>query len=249
MEETIITNEELVETVPVADTPIEIAEVAEIIAEATAEVALVAAVAPVADPAFKPRYNKENHRGANNKGGKGGARGGRPRAPREKPEFDSKMVSIRRVTRVVSGGRRFALSVALIAGDRNGRVGLGTGKAADTQVAIEKAMKQAKKNMIHLKLTKGKSIPHDVEEKYNSSRVMLMPNGGRGLIAGSSARVILNLAGVNDVTSKFFSCTKNKLNNARATMKALEKFAYAYGEAPVKATKMVEVPEVKVENK
>lgn len=223
MEETIITNEEVVEVTPVVDTPTE-------------------AVEPAAEAGFKPRYNKENHRGAAK--GKGGARGGRPRAPREKPEFDSKMVSIRRVTRVVSGGRRFALSVALIAGDRNGRVGLGTGKAADTQVAIEKAMKQAKKNMIHLKLTKGKSIPHDVEEKYNSSRVMLMPNGGRGLIAGSSARVILNLAGVNDVTTKFFSGTKNKLNNARATMKALEKFAYAYGEAPVKATKMVEAKDL-----
>lgn len=245
MDETIITNEEVVEVTPVVEAPVEVAEVAPV-AEVVAEVAAVAA--PVAE-AFKPRYNKENHRGAAKGGAKGGARGGRPRAPREKPEFDSKMVSIRRVTRVVSGGRRFALSVALIAGDRNGRVGLGTGKAADTQVAIEKAMKQAKKNMIHLRLTKGKSIPHDVEEKYNSSRVMLMPNGGRGLIAGSSARVILNLAGVNDVTTKFFSCTKNKLNNARATMKALEKFAYAYGEAPVKAVKMIETVEAKVESK
>lgn len=236
MEETIITNEEVVEVSPIIDTPVDIAEVAN-----------VASIAPVvAEVVQKSRFNKDNR----NAKGKGGARGGRARAPREKPEFDSKMVSIRRVTRVVSGGRRFALSVALIAGDRNGRVGLGTGKAADTQVAIEKAMKQAKKNMIHLKLTKGKSIPHDVEEKYNSSRVMLMPNGGRGLIAGSSARVILNLAGINDVTTKFFSGTKNKLNNARATMKALEKFAYAYGEAPVKATKMVEVvEESKVEAK
>ena len=178
-----------------------------------------------------------------NAGGKGkqGGRGGRPpRAPREKPEFDSKTISIRRVTRVVSGGRRFALSVAIVAGDRNGRIGLGTGKAADTQVAIEKALKAAKRNMMHLKLSKLKSLPHDVQATYSSSEVMIMPNKGRGLIAGSSARAILSLAGVNNVTAKFYSGTKNKLNNARATMKALSEIAYAYDEAPVQATKVGE---------
>ena len=103
-------------------------------------------------------------------GGKGGKQGGRtggrpPRAPREKPEFDSKTISIRRVTRVVSGGRRFTLSVALVAGDRNGRIGLGTGKALDTQVAIEKALKAAKRNMITIKLSKTKSLSHDISAK------------------------------------------------------------------------------------
>ncbi len=174
--------------------------------------------------------------------------GGRPRAPREKPEFDSKTISIRRVTRVVSGGRRFSLSVALVAGDHNGRIGLGTGKAMDTQVAIEKALKAAKRNMFMLKLSKTKSLPHDVEAKFKSSVVMLMPNKGRGLIAGSSARTILALAGVNNVTAKFYSGTKNKLNNARATMKALQEIAYAHGDAPVAATKVGEstqAPETK----
>lgn len=178
-------------------------------------------------------------------GGKGGRPGGKtgsrpPRAPREKPEFDSKTISIRRVTRVVSGGRRFTLSVALVAGDRNGRIGLGTGKALDTQVAIEKALKAAKKNMFTIKLSKTKSLPHDIDAKFKSSQVMIMPNKGRGLIAGSSARTILSLAGLNDVTAKFYSGTKNKLNNARATMLALQQIAYAHGEAPVAATKMVE---------
>jgi small subunit ribosomal protein S5 len=181
-------------------------------------------------------------RGGRGQGGRNAQRGGRrdsrPRAPREKPEFDSKTISIRRVTRVVSGGRRFSLSVALVAGDRNGRIGLGTGKAMDTQVAIEKALKAAKRNMITLKLSKNKSLPHDVDAKFKSSEVMLMPNKGRGLIAGSSARTILALAGVNNVTAKFYSGTKNKLNNARATMKALATIAYAHGEAPVPATKV-----------
>lgn len=182
-------------------------------------------------------------RGGRGQGGrnahqKGGRRDSRPRAPREKPEFDSKTISIRRVTRVVSGGRRFSLSVALVAGDRNGRIGLGTGKAMDTQVAIEKALKAAKRNMVTLKLSKQKSLPHDVNAKFKSSEVMIMPNKGRGLIAGSSARTILALAGINNVTAKFYSGTKNKLNNARATMKALATLAYAHGEAPVAATKV-----------
>ncbi len=172
-------------------------------------------------------------------GGRGGSRG--PRPPREKPEFDSKTISIRRVTRVVSGGRRFTLSVALVAGDRNGRIGLGTGKALDTQVAIEKALKAAKKNMFTIKLSKAKSLSHDISAKFKSSEVMIMPNKGRGLIAGSSARTILALAGLSNVTAKFHSGTKNKLNNARATMKALQQVAYAHGEAPVAAAKIPEV--------
>jgi small subunit ribosomal protein S5 len=196
----------------------------------------------------RPERVARGIRGGGGKGGKQGGRGGRPRAPREKPEFDSKTISIRRVTRVVSGGRRFALSVALVAGDRNGRIGLGTGKALDTQVAIEKALKSAKRNMIHIKMSKTKSLRHDISAKYNSSRVMIMPNKGRGLIAGSSARSILSLAGLSNVTAKFFSGTKNKLNNARATMKALEQVAYAHGEAPVEVTKIpapVTVEEIK----
>ena len=152
-----------------------------------------------------------------------GGRGGR--APKEKPEFDSKTIDIRRVTRVVSGGRRFSLSVALAAGDGNGRIGFGTGKALDTQAAIEKAFKAAKKNMITLKLDKDNKIPYDVQVKYKSSVLWLTPNKGKGIIAGSSARTILALAGVNDVTAKFHSGTKNKMNNARATMKALSIFA------------------------
>lgn len=188
------------------------------------------------------RGNFRGGKGGKSGGGRGGSRP--PRAPREKPEFDSKTISIRRVTRVVSGGRRFTLSVAIVAGDRNGRIGLGTGKALDTQVAIEKALKAAKRNMMTIKLSKAKSLSHDIEAKFKSSSVMIMPNKGRGLIAGSSARTILSLAGLNNVTAKFYSGTKNKLNNARATMKALEQVAYAHGEAPVAVAKMSEAPTI-----
>lgn len=239
MSEEIKTTEEIVEVtpveVPVVDTP-----VAEMVTEAMPVKEVTVAVGNVA--VAHERVERGADRGARGgKGGRpGGRAGGRPRTPREKPEFDSKTISIRRVTRVVSGGRRFSLSVAIVAGDRNGRIGLGTGKALDTQVAIEKALKSAKKNMIHLRLTKNKSLLHDVTAKFKSAEVMIMPNKGRGLIAGSSARPILALAGLNDVTAKFYSGTKNKLNNARATMKALETLAYRHGEAPVAVTKIPE---------
>ncbi len=247
MEENKITKEE--EVIVEAEAAVEAQEVLpEVVAETiSAEAPIAAPIEAAKVDAVAPRDQRDARgaRNQNNRGGRPGGRGGsRPRAPREKPEFDSKMISIRRVTRVVSGGRRFSLSVALVAGDRNGRIGLGTGKAQDTQLAIEKAMKQAKRNMITLKLTKNKAIPHDVAAKYNSSTVTIMPNKGKGLIAGSSARVIFALAGVKDVTAKFNSGSKNKLNNARATMKALHEIAYAHGESPVEVTKMVEAPVV-----
>ncbi|MCU0660242.1 MAG: 30S ribosomal protein S5 [Candidatus Pacebacteria bacterium] len=169
-----------------------------------------------------------------------GARGGERRPPRAqferpKPEFDQKMLDIRRVTRVVAGGRRFSFSVALVAGDRKGSVGFGMGKSMDTSLAITKAFKSAKKNMLKLKLTKDGSIPYDVSAKYASSKVFIMPNRGRGLVAGSAVRDILNFAGIKNVTAKVNSGSKNKLNNAKATMLALSRFAVK-GVPPVSET-------------
>ena len=147
-------------------------------------------------------------------------RGGRPE--RVRPEFDQKIISIRRVTRVMAGGRRFSFSVAMVIGDKHGKVGVGIGKAGDTQLAIEKAVRDAKKNMITVSMNKEGHIPHDVHTKYASSEVMMMPAPGRGLVAGSSVRTVLEHAGVKDVTAKIFSRSKNKLNNARAAVEALK---------------------------
>ena len=155
--------------------------------------------------------------------GRGGRPGGRrPGFERAKPEFDQKMIDIRRVTRVVAGGRRFSFSVVLIIGDRKGAVGVGTGKASDTSLAIEKAFRDARKNILRLNLTKSMSIPHEVLAKYSSAEIKLIPNKGKGLLVGSSARIALDLAGVKDVTAKILSGSKNKLNIAMATMKALK---------------------------
>jgi len=148
--------------------------------------------------------------------------GDRKFAEREKPEFDHKVINVRRVARVVAGGRRFSFSVVVIAGDRKGRVGVGIGKAGDTALAIEKALNKAKKDMIKVPMTENKSIAHEVDAKFQSANVSLRPAKGRGLVAGSSVRVMLNLAGVKDVNAKISSRSKNKLNIARATIIALK---------------------------
>jgi small subunit ribosomal protein S5 len=145
------------------------------------------------------------------------------RDARVKPEFDQKIVSLRRVTRVMAGGRRFNFSVALVAGNRKGSVGFGQGKAADTPLAIEKAFRDAKKNMIKVNATKNMSIPHDVEAKYSASWVKIMPARGKGILAGSSARTVLELAGLKEIGAKLLSRSKNSANNAQATIKALKK--------------------------
>lgn len=149
-------------------------------------------------------------------------RRGAGRPERVRPEFDQKIISIRRVTRVMAGGRRFSFSVAMVIGDKKGKVGVGIGKAGDTQAAIEKAIRDAKKSMIIVPMNKESRIPHDVHTKYASSEVMIMPAPGRGLVAGSSVRTVLEHAGVKDVTAKIFSRSKNKLNNARAAVEALK---------------------------
>lgn len=139
---------------------------------------------------------------------------------RPKPEFDQKMVSIRRVTRVTSGGRRMTFAVALAIGDKKGSIGLGTGKGGDTAIAIAKALRQAKKTMFKIKTTKEMSIPHPVSAKFSSARLTMMPNKGKGTVSGSTVRDMIILAGLKNVTAKINSGSKNKLNNARAAYAA-----------------------------
>ncbi len=161
-----------------------------------------------------------------NRGGREFKKNSRKGAPRRearvKPEFDQKLIGIRRVTRVVTGGRRFSFSVGVVIGDHKGRVGVGMGKAGDTPVAIDKAVRDARKNMIKVNLTKHGSVPHDVKAKFSGSQVLIMRAPGKGVLAGSSARVVLEMAGIKEVSAKFFSRSKNKINNAKATIKALQ---------------------------
>jgi small subunit ribosomal protein S5 len=180
------------------------------------EIKIEAAAAPTAPaqaeaPAREQREFRKNSRKAPPR-----------REARVKPEFDQKIIDIRRVTRVVTGGRRFAFSVAVVIGDRKGRVGVGLGKAGDTPVAIDKAVRDARKNMIKVHLTKNGSVPHDADAKYSSSRVLIMRAPGKGVLAGSSVRTVLEFAGIKEVSAKIFTRSKNKLNNAKAAVKALQ---------------------------
>ncbi|MFA6386797.1 MAG: hypothetical protein WCW04_03475, partial [Candidatus Paceibacterota bacterium] len=129
--------------------------------------------------AGSPRGNGGGYRGNNNNNKReGGDHKPRTFFERPKPEFDQKMVSIRRVTRVVAGGRRMTFAVALAIGDKKGSIGLGTGKGGDTSLAIAKALRQAKKNMFKIKMTKENSIPYQVAAKFSSSKLTMMPNRG-----------------------------------------------------------------------
>lgn len=105
-------------------------------------------------------------------------------------------------------------------------VGVGQGKASDTPLAIEKAFRDAKKNMIKVNTTKDMSIPHDVEAKYASSRVKIMPAKGKGIQAGSSVRTVFELAGLREISSKLLSRSKNTTNNAYAAIEALKKLSH-----------------------
>ena len=151
---------------------------------------------------------------------------------RPKPEFEQKIINISRVTRVVKGGRRLSFRVDMVIGDKKGRVGLGTGKATDTSLAIQKAFNQARKNLLYLKLTNNKSIPHEVEAKVTSSKVYMMPNKERGLVVGSTMRNVLEFAGITDVTGRVMSRSKNKLNIAKAAIEALRVFDLPLEERP-----------------
>lgn len=156
--------------------------------------------------------------------GKGRDRGGRGRPPKEKSEFDQQVIDLARVTRVTKGGKQMSFRACVAIGDRRGRVGFGMEKGPDVQIAVEKAIHQAKKNMIRVPLV-GETIPHRVEAKYKAARVMIKPAPpGSGIIAGSSVRSLLELAGVPNASAKILTKTANKVTNLKAGFAALQKF-------------------------
>lgn len=140
-----------------------------------------------------------------------------------KDEFESKLLDLARVTRVTGGGKRLRFRAVIIAGNKKGKIGIGIDKGRDVSQAVEKATRSAKKNLIEVIITEG-TIPHEVIAKAGPAVVMLKPQKtGRGLVAGGVVRAICELAGVKNISSKILSGSKNKLNNARATMEALKK--------------------------
>ena len=135
-------------------------------------------------------------------------------------EFEEVVVNIGRVTKVVKGGRRFRFNALMIVGNKKGQVGYGFGKAKEVPDAIKKALEDAFKNLVTVDL-KGTTIAHDIEVKYNASKIILKPaKEGTGVKAGGAARPVLELAGIKDILSKQLGST-NSSNVVRATVKAL----------------------------
>lgn len=152
--------------------------------------------------------------------GRGRAGVGRDR-PRD--EFQTKLLDLARVTRVTGGGKRMSFRATVVAGDKKGKIGIGIDKGKDVSQAIEKATRRAKKALVSVVIVEG-TIPHEVQAKSGPAVILLKPQKkGRGLVAGGAVRTICDLAGIKNISSKILSGSKNKLNNARATMEALKK--------------------------
>lgn len=153
-----------------------------------------------------------------------GGPGGRPDMMRKESPYKEKVLELRRVTRVVAGGKRFRFRATVVVGDEKGLVGIGVGKGLEVASSVAKAKSAAMKKMIRINLKDNRTLPHETIAKYSAAEVMLKPAAvGHGLRAGGAVRFVLSLAGVKDATAKILGRTPNKLTNAWATIEALKK--------------------------
>jgi len=190
--------------------------------------------------------------GQKQRGGQGGFRGprrGGARREERKDDMEQRILEVARVTRVMAGGKRMNFRACVALGDRKGQVGIGLGKGADVTMAVNKAVNRARKTMVTVPLVK-ETIPHEIYYKLGAAKLILKPaKQGRGVIAGGVTRVILELAGVKNITSKTLG-SNNKINNARCTLEALRKLRKGEEAKGAKGgPKAVEVGEAKAEAK
>ena len=140
-----------------------------------------------------------------------------------KTGWEYRVVEVKRVTRVTRGGKRFKIRAVVIAGNKNGRVGIGIEKGADVSDAVNKALASAIKNSINIPIV-NKTIPYEVRGKISAANVLIKPAKlGKGLKAGGTVRIVLELAGIENATAKILGVTKNPLTNALSAIEALKK--------------------------
>ncbi len=190
----------------------------ETITQAAKEVNASQATAAVTNKYERNNLNRNKMRSGNNNRSRRPDR--KDRSEEKGEQLETKIVTIRRVTKMHQGGRRMKISVVVVVGDKKGRVGIGVGKGDDVRSAQDKASNHAKKSMVFVKL-KGNTIPHEITFKYKSSRILLKPAApGTGIIAGSSVRQVAEVVGIHDILGKILGAD-NKITNAYATIYAL----------------------------
>ena len=163
-----------------------------------------------------------------------------PRFEREPSEFVEKLVSLNRVSKTVKGGRVMKFSALMVVGDEKGRVGFGTGKAAEVPEAIRKGIEDAKKNIVEISL-KGSTIPHEVVGKFGAGEVLLKPAApGTGVIAGGAVRAIVEMAGIKDIRTKSLR-SNNPRNVVNATLEGLKSLRNADQVAAVRGKSVGEI--------
>lgn len=221
--------QEVAPIVPEATAPVAAPEAAVpvVVSEAAASAVVPEVATPIMPQARPdPRRGYGRGRTPGNRGGQGGQnRGGRgPRrgdAPQVESEYDEKNLEINRVTRVTKGGKRMRFRALTVIGNRKGRVGYGVAKGLDVAGATAKATTQARKSLITVPMV-NETIPHAVIAKFAAARVLLKPAPkGTGIKAGGAVRIVLEFAGVPNVTSKILG-SSSKINNVKATFKALK---------------------------
>lgn len=186
----------------------------------------------------KPRENGPRNNGPRRNGPR--KNGPRRNGPKVEKEFEERVVTINRVTKVVKGGRKFRFAALVVIGDKKGRVGFGTGKANEVPDAIRKATENAKRNVIKVPIIKG-TIPHEVNGTYGSGNVFLRPaSQGTGIIAGGPVRAVVELAGYTDLLSKCIG-SRTPINMVRATMDGLASLKTAEQVAELRDKKVEEI--------
>lgn len=186
------------------------------------EIIVVEAAAEAQEPVSKPNERKFSRQGSK------GPRARRDNKANEKVSdgLDKKMVNVNRISKTVKGGRKMRFNAIVVAGDRNGKVGVGMGKATEVTLAIEKASVDAKRHLVAIDIC-GTTIPHEVVGEFETTKVIMMPaKEGNGVIAGGKVRDVVELAGIKDITTKLYG-SNNPVNCVKATFDGLMKLRSA----------------------